>query len=91
MGDNESHNKNKISFPTSSTASGPPSPKEKARKKYNCKMQKRDVEGAVPYGFYIPLRYVVTRDVEAPSPTAFIYPLRYVETESHGTPRHRPL
>ena len=25
--------KNEISFPTSSTASGPPSPKEKARKK----------------------------------------------------------
>ncbi len=54
-------------------------------KKYNCKMQKRDVEGAVPYGFYIPLRYVVTRDVEGTVPYE-----RRIRTYN-GTSRHRPL
>ena len=58
----------------------PPLQRRRQGKKYNCKMQKRDVEGAVPYGFYVPPRYVVTRDVEGAVPYGFYIPLRYVVT-----------
>ena len=71
------------------------------QEKNNYKLQKRDVEGTVPYGFYITPRYVVTRDVEGAVPydykknfPFFIGEGKRGDNESHNKKkrfRFRPL